>query len=148
METYLIFTDGASRGNPGPASAAFIIKDSAGNLRLKCGNFLGIQTNNYAEYQAVLLALQKSAEVLTPAASCSLKFFLDSNLVVNQLSGKYQIKNPRLTTFAAQIKNLENKFANVEYNYIPRSQNKEADKLANLCLDKADGRTQTNFKSS
>lgn len=133
--TYYVYTDGASRGNPGPASAGFVLIDDAGNIKEKCGKLLGKQTNNYAEYSAVVLALEKTQEILRPVSGVKLIFKMDSELAVKQLKGEYQVKNPTLAEFFQKIKTLEVNFGGVEYIHIPRSQNKEADKLVNQLLD-------------
>lgn len=134
METYFVFTDGASRGNPGRAAAGFILKNAAGKICEKCGKSLGTQTNNFAEYSAVLLALERLPKVID-SSNTKLVFKLDSELAVKQLKGEYKIKNPILLDFFKKIKSLENSFGGVEYNHIPRRLNTEADKLVNQVLD-------------
>lgn len=133
---FKIYTDGGSRGNPGSAASAAVIYDSAGKLRETCGKYLGIATNNVAEYTAVTLALEKLfAELGESAAEASLNFYTDSNLVASQLSGSFRIKNAVLQKIALEIKNLEKKFRQVSYQHVPREQNKEADREVNKILD-------------
>lgn len=135
METYYVYTDGASRGNPGPSAAGFVLKDSAGILREKRGNYLGRQTNNSAEYQAVILALEKIKELIINPKRAALVFNLDSQLVVKQLSGEFKVRNPFLANFVGKIKSLEASYGSVEYTHIPRETNTEADRLVNEILD-------------
>lgn len=135
MEVYNVYADGASRGNPGPAAAGFVLKDSAGILQEKSGNYLGRQTNNSAEYQAVILALEKIKELIINPKRATLAFKLDSELVVKQLGNEFKVRNPLLKNFVEKIKSLETSYGSVEYTHIPREQNKEADKLVNEILD-------------
>lgn len=127
-----IFTDGGARGNPGPAASAFIVYD--GNKELDRGSrFLGSATNNIAEYKAVVLALNWAKERHNVG---SIIFFIDSELVVKQLTGLYKIKNPNLQTLAKEIKSLERELGLVVgYHHIPRTRNKEADAAVNETLD-------------
>lgn len=130
-----IFTDGASRGNPGLSAAGIVIKDANNNILNVSGKFLGIHTNNYAEYTALI----ESLEILESSGIQpeKINFFLDSELVVKQISGKYKIKNKDLIklslNFMKKISSLKIPF---EINYIPRKENVIADKLANEAIDK------------
>ena len=124
---FKIFTDGGSRGNPGPAACAYVVLDGAGNVKEKRGKYLGIATNNEAEYQGVI-------EALTAVADKEIAFFLDSKLVVSQLNGLWKIKEPRLRELLTKIKILETG-KNITYSYVPRSQNYLADLLVNETLD-------------
>lgn len=128
----VIYTDGASRGNPGKASYGFSITDENRKLVYEEGKYLGIQTNNFAEYSAVLAALSYVQENLLEVTQ--INFFMDSLLAAKQLSGKYKIKSPNLIPLIYKIKDLESKFK-VNYSHVPRAQNKVADALANLALD-------------
>lgn len=130
----LIFTDGGARGNPGPAAIGFVIKDSLGNTLTQQGLRIGTATNNEAEYHAVIAGLQKAASLSSPKQT-ALRFFLDSKLVVEQLSGKWKIKEPRLARLAINAKNLEKNFVLVAYKHITRDKNSEADLLLNQALD-------------
>lgn len=129
-----IYTDGASRGNPGKASYGYLIRGSEGEILKKSGEYIGITTNNVAEYTAVLESL-KAAIALKGEDSASIDFYMDSKLVVEQLSGRYKIKNTNLLKIIIQIKNLLNHFDKVEFTHIPRALNFEADELANIALD-------------
>lgn len=130
----VIYTDGASRGNPGPASYGFTIADESGCLLHEEGEYIGVATNNVAEYTAVLQALKKTAEKFS-GNNLQIELFADSKLVAEQLSGRYKIKSPRLKPLIGQIQILALHLGGVIYNHIPRSQNLRADQLANLALD-------------
>lgn len=129
----VIFTDGASRGNPGRASYGFTISDEKGHIIYEEGKYIGITTNNVAEYTAVLEAL-KYLKKKNPK-KLQIELFADSRLVVEQLSGRFKIKNPNLKILFDQIKILEIEIGDVFYKHIPRAQNFRADKLANQALD-------------
>lgn len=129
----IIYTDGASRGNPGPAAYGFTISEGSGKLLQKQGKYIGIKTNNTAEYTAVLEALSWVKENL--GQKVELEVFVDSKLVAEQLSGKWKIKNAGLKPLFYEIKTLEMELGNVFYTYVPREKNTQADKLANLALD-------------
>jgi ribonuclease HI len=128
----LIYIDGASRGNPGMSACACVIKDKKGGIIYKKGKFLGKTTNNYAEFSALKLALQK-AKKLKPS---SVKIYSDSSLLVNQFNGIYKIKNPKLFNLMAEIRMLALKFKSVTIEHISRDLNIEADRLANITLNK------------
>lgn len=129
----IIFTDGASRGNPGHSSYGFTISSDVGKVLHKEGGYLGINTNNFAEYSAVLAALEyvKKNFKLLPA----IDFYMDSKLVVEQLSGRFKIKSLNLKGLISQIRDIEKSLADVSYTHVPREKNKIADSLANLALD-------------
>lgn len=131
-----IFTDGGSRGNPGPAASAFAVFTDE-TLIFKDSKYLGIATNNVAEYNAVILALTYLTTSKDINVFANLDFFLDSELVVNQLRGNYKIKNAELIKLAALIKNLENELntKKITYTFVRRENNTFADKLVNICLD-------------
>lgn len=128
-----IYCDGGARGNPGPAAAAFLAFDKNGKLLEKDGRFIGRATNNVAEYTAVILALEWLIKKINNGNTV---FFLDSELVVNQLTGKFRIKDKKLIELAMCIKQIEKKFpGKIFYKSIPRSKNKTADALVNKTLD-------------
>lgn len=128
----VIYTDGGSRGNPGQSACAFIAEVPGGKI-FKSSKFLGIQTNNYAEYSGVILAI----EWVIKNKYSSITFYLDSELVVKQLNGLYKVKNEDLKILNNRIKRiiLENKL-DVLFKNVPRKKNKTADMLVNLELDK------------
>jgi len=130
-----VFTDGGARGNPGPAAIGFVVKDSHGKVLVKLGKFIGRATNNVAEYQAVIEAL-KWIKANIQYSIFNIQFFLDSKLVVNQLNGRYKIKNIKLKGLIIKIKELEKKIkTQIFYYFIPRSKNHHADFLVNQVLD-------------
>lgn len=132
MPEVIIYTDGGARGNPGPAGAGVVINDSGQSTEVK--KFLGArQTNNFAEYEAVVIALQKLLEM--GAQKRNLDFRLDSQLVVEQLKGNWKIKEPTLREQAAKVRVLLKDFGVVTFTHVPRSENKEADRLVNEAID-------------
>lgn len=134
MKELSIFTDGASRGNPGISSYGYVITSKEDLLIFEEGKYIGIATNNIAEYTAVLEALKKVLE-LSKDHGLEVKLYADSKLVVEQLSGRFKIKSPHLKEFITKIKQLEKNFGKISYHHIPRAQNYKADKLANMALD-------------
>src|SRR3972149_1467201 len=135
MKPIKIFTDGGARGNPGPAAAGAVVEGLAGNLRLICGKYLGVATNNVAEYSAVLLVYETILAKEKVTKTLELNFFTDSLLVAKQLSGDYRIKNPNLARFTEKIKQMEKLFYKVDYQHVPRAENKLADQEVNRILD-------------
>ena len=130
----IIYTDGAARGNPGPASYGFVILDQGGKVIHKEGKYIGHATNNVAEYKAVLEALKHVKSHFGDKVQ-GVEIFADSKLVAEQLSGNYKIKAPHLKPIIGKIKILEFEMGGVIYGHIPRSQNYLADRLANQALD-------------
>ena len=127
-----INTDGGSRGNPGPSAAGIVMVDEKGETVDRFGQLLGDQTNNYAEYMGVVLALERAVEL----EADELDFNLDSELIVKQLNREYKVKNPDLAQLFLKIHNLQSNFKKVTYKHVYREQNKEADKVVNEILDK------------
>ena len=135
-QEFSIYTDGGSRGNPGKAASAAVIYDAAGKMRFICGKYLGVATNNIAEYTAVEIALERlRSELEDEAKNTQLRFFTDSNLVASQLSGKFKVKNPEIAKKVIQIRNQEKNFQIVSYQHIPREKNFAADREVNRILD-------------
>lgn len=134
MKELTIYTDGASRGNPGPASYGFSITDNSGKVLYEEGKTLGITTNNVAEYTAVLEALEYVKDNFS-VKPLVINFFMDSKLVAEQLSGNYKIKSPHLRVLIDKINILKMEVGNATFVHVPRAQNKRADYLANLALD-------------
>ena len=125
-----LFTDGASKGNPGPAGAGWVLINDQEAKAVKECRFLGQATNNEAEYQALILGLQK-------ALSCGIqeiRIMMDSELLVRQLNGLYRVKNPRLAIFFHRVQDLLLKFSKYAILHIPREQNREADRMANEAI--------------
>lgn len=127
----VVYSDGGSRGNPGPSASGFVIFSLSGELLFEGGKYLGITTNNQAEYQAVKFGLEKALELNAQVVS----FRLDSQLVANQLTGVYQIKNRDLWPIHESIKALITKFKKVTFTHVKREFNKDADGMVNKILD-------------
>ena len=129
-----LFTDGASRGNPGPAAAGVVLKDERGKVIAEDHRFLGRMTNNEAEYRALLFGLTKAQALKKDG---ELMVLMDSELVVSQLRGTYKIKAPHLRRLLMEVKIQERAFSKIIYKLIPREKNAHADALANEALDNA-----------
>jgi ribonuclease HI/ADP-ribose pyrophosphatase YjhB (NUDIX family) len=127
----IIYGDGGSRGNPGPSAAGFVVMDARETVIYEGGKYLGITTNNQAEYQAVFLGLERAKEL----GSDIVEFRLDSLLVVNQLNGVYKIKNRDLWPIHASIRDLAKQFDKVTYTHVRREFNRLADGMVNKVLD-------------
>lgn len=130
-EKVVAYSDGGSRGNPGPSASGFVLLDPAGTVIYEGGSFLGITTNNVAEYQAVYLALEKSLEF----GACVVDMRMDSQLVANQMNGIYRVKHPDLAAIHQRIQELSSQFDKVTYTYVAREYNKLADGMVNKILD-------------
>jgi len=131
MNKIIIYTDGGARNNPGPAAIGAIIGEK------EYSKFLGSATNNEAEYQAVVFALKKIKQLIGKEKSekTEVEIRSDSELLVNQLNGKYKIKEKDLIPFFIEIWNLKQDFGSVKFLQIPREENKKADWLVNRELD-------------
>lgn len=130
----VIYTDGGARGNPGPAGAGFVIYADSSAIEGK--KFLGEkQTNNWAEYEAVALALEKAHTLGLTGRDLTVR--MDSKLVVEQISGNWKIKELTLKPQAAKVHALLKEFTSWRFEYVPREQNNEADRLVNEALDEA-----------
>ena len=140
MEKIIVYTDGASRGNPGPASIGVAIYDAKGKILKEYSKAIGKATNNVAEYQAVIFGLKKIKALVGKAKikNYSLEIRADSQLLVSQMSGKYKIKDFNIQKLFFEIWNSKIDFGNVEFKHIPREKNKLADKLANQALDEVE----------
>jgi ribonuclease HI len=144
-----IYIDGASRGNPGPAGVGAVIRFGHKVYRYK--KYLGKTTNNRAEYQALILALDKAREILrgvyplngraqnhnTRLEIDKIICYSDSQLLVRQLRREYKVKDKELGKLFVQAWNLSQNLPSVEYHHIPREKNKDADKLANKAIDES-----------
>lgn len=136
VEDLLIYTDGGSRGNPGLAACSFVAIYN-GKILIKKSKFLNTATNNIAEYNAVILALEWILENRNIFQNKRVLFNLDSELVVRQLNGVYKIKNEELITLSLQIRKLLKEIGReIFFRHIPREENKIADALVNEELDK------------
>ncbi len=126
-----IFTDGAARGNPGPAAIGVVIKDDKGSLVASISRCLGVTTNNQAEYRAIIAALEKAVSLGAKQVSlCS-----DSELVVKQINGLYKIKHAALRPLYTEVVKLTGSLESFNIAHIPREKNTAADALANKALD-------------
>ncbi len=140
MEQIIIYSDGGARGNPGPAGVgvAIEIRNPKSEIRKskKISKYIGEATNNQAEYKAVIEALSWVTENYREK-EIEIKCFLDSELIVEQLNQRYKIKNEGLKPLFWQVRELVLKLGGkISFEYIPREKNKEADRLANLAMDR------------
>lgn len=126
-----IFTDGGSRGNPGPSASGFVVMDMEDNILVEHGVYLGVTTNNVAEYTALKLALEECRKMGVK----QIHAYLDSLLVVNQMKGIFKIKNRDLWPIHDAIKKLAATFEEISFDHVPREFNKLADAEVNKALD-------------
>ena len=134
MSVWKIFTDGGSRSNPGAAALGVWIVDETNQPVYSLGEYLGIKTNNEAEYEAFIRSAEWVVQQTNPPHS--LEWYLDSQLVVQQLNKNWKIKEPRLQELAKQAwHQLSSLKIPVKISYVPREQNQEADALVNQALD-------------
>ena len=130
-EGIIIYSDGGSRGNPGPSAAGYVVFDSKKRLIYEGGAYLGITTNNLAEYHGVHLGLEKAREL----GFKYVEFRLDSLLVVNQLNGVYVIRNRELWPIHERIRDMLSNFDKVTFHHVKREFNQQADSMVNKILD-------------
>lgn len=131
VDNLIIHSDGAARGNPGPAAIGVTIKDGTGRLVVPISRRIGITTNNQAEYQAIVAALEKAVSL----GARYVELYTDSELVVKQINGRYKVKNAVLRSLYQKVIQLIGSLEGFKIAYIPREQNAEADNLANRALD-------------
>jgi ribonuclease HI len=128
----LIYTDGAARGNPGPAGAGAILRDAAdGTVLAEVAEPLGHATNNVAEWTAVLLALEEARRL----GATHVDLRMDSELVARQISGVYRVKHPDLKPLHAAVMELLRSLSGYTVGHVPRELNKDADRLSNVAID-------------
>ena len=127
----IVWTDGAARGNPGPAGIGVQVTDTEGNVLAEIAEGLGVATNNVAEYTAAIRGLERAAEL--HAQDVLLRS--DSRLIVEQLAGRFKVRNPKLQELHAQARMLAAGLPRVRYEHVPRERNTEADRLANAGVD-------------
>jgi len=145
MKNVIVYTDGGSRGNPGKAAIGVVFCNEKGEIIKKFGEYLGDNlTNNDAEYQAVIFALKKFKAVFGKkiAEVSDVEIRSDSELLVNQMQGKYKLENEKIQKFFIEIWNLKIDFQSVRFKAIPREKNREADALVNEALD-GESKSQT-----
>ena len=127
----IIYTDGGARGNPGPAAIGVVVGEK------KYGETIGETTNNVAEYKAVIFALKKAKALLgkNKTKETEILVNLDSELILKQINGEYKVLDADMQPLFIEVWNLKQDFKKVEFNHIPREQNKEADRMVNKALD-------------
>ena len=137
MKKITIFTDGGSRGNPGPSAIGIVFCNEKGEAFKKYSEYLGGTTNNEAEYLAVIFALKKFKALFGKkiAEGAEIEVKSDSELLVRQLNGGYKILEEKIGKLFLEIWNLRIDFKKIKFALIPREKNKEADRLVNECLD-------------
>ena len=141
MSKYIIHTDGGSRGNPGPAAIGVVIEgDSIG--KKDYGEYIGVTTNNEAEYQAVIFALKKLKQLVgnSGADKSSVVFYMDSELLVKQFNYEYKVKEENIQKLFLEVHNLRLDFAKIEFKHVLRGKNTVADALVNQVLDREDSK--------
>lgn len=141
-EKLIINTDGGSRGNPGPAALGVVFSNGQGHIMKRYGKSLGVKTNNEAEYEAVLFALQKARSLYgrEKLKSLDVEVRMDSELIIRQLSGEYKVEEERLWPYFMKLWNTRLDFGTLTFLHIPREQNREADRMVNEALDREQGR--------
>lgn len=132
---WVVYTDGASRGNPGPASVGAVVYDDAGREVHTVSRRIGRATNNEAEYRAAIAGLEAAFAL----GVRDVELRMDSELVVRQLDSRYKVRNPSLRRLFGRIKDLQWRFASFEVHHVRREENRRADQLANEALDRAQG---------
>ena len=131
LKKVIIHTDGLSRGNPGLAAIGATVKDEQGALLASVSQRIGHATNNQAEYRALIAALQQALKL----GDAEVQVYMDSELVVRQVTGRYRVKNPGLKPLYEEVKTLQSRFTVFRINHVPRTRNTEADGLANAAAD-------------
>ena len=126
-----IYSDGGARGNPGPAAAGVVVKNENGKIVAGFGKYLGEQTNNHAEYMALILGLKKAQELGATEVDC----IMDSELVTKQMKREYKVREPNLQKLFIEAYNASANFKKVNYKHVLRENNKEADRFVNDTLD-------------
>lgn len=135
----IVYADGGSRGNPGPAGVGVVVCNADGQKIKEYGNVLEeVSTNNEAEYEAVILALKKLKQLFgkEKTKNLAVEFRLDSELITSQLNGEYKVNEERMQLLFMKVWNLKFDFGQLSFKAIPREQNKRADQLVNEALDK------------
>jgi ribonuclease HI len=135
-DSIVAYIDGGSRGNPGPAGYGVAINDAAGRRIAELSDYLGVQTNNFAEYSGLLAALEYAVK----HGHKALKVVSDSELLVKQMRGEYKVRNETLQQMAQEARGLIRKLESFQIRHVLRAQNREADGLANQAMDSGTGR--------
>lgn len=135
-EGVVIYTDGGSRGNPGPAGAGAAIFNN-GREVASVSEFLGTRTNNWAEYEALILALETARKVVPAIEGKTVSVRMDSELIVKQMKGEYRVKDEELKKQHARVKSvLTEHYGSVSFAHVRREKNERADELANEAMDR------------
>ena len=132
-----LFTDGAARGNPGHAGAGALLLEADGTELQRVSGYLGLCTNNVAEYRALIIGLKEALRL----GKGPLALFMDSELVVRQLAGQYKVRNEQLLPLYEEARQVLAQFAAWQVRHVPRAKNAEADRLANAGIDQHLGKT-------
>jgi ribonuclease HI len=132
----IVYSDGGSRGNPGNSAIAFKILTEKDKLLKKHNEYIGIRTNNQAEYEALISALEYASTLTDQKVTCC----LDSELIVKQLNGEYKVRNSELKILRLKVHKLEQKFRRTTFKHVPRTDMhiQEVDSLVNQALDEAE----------
>lgn len=141
VEMVKIYADGGSRGNPGPSASGYVLLDTNGTVLVDKGVYLGITTNNQAEYQALKFALEEAQKMHVHRVDV----YMDSLLVINQMKGIFKVKNRDLWPIHDAIKRLASSFEHISFTQVPRELNKLADNAVNRALDEAQGKSSKNM---
>ena len=131
MKHIIIRTDGGARGNPGPAGIGVVLEDAHGKVLEEHAKFLGVKTNNQAEYEAAILGLERAKHLEADSA----EVVADSELLVKQANGEYRVKHENLKPLYARMLALVNQIGHVKFRHVKRHENKHADSLANRAMD-------------
>jgi len=131
-QTWVTYSDGASRGNPGRAAMGAVVIDPSGKVRHEVSESLGVTTNNVAEYRGLIAALEAALAL----GARRVEARLDSELLVRQAIGRYRVRSPGLIPLHNRVLALRSRFDEVVFRHVPRAQNKHADALANQALDR------------
>ncbi len=135
-----VYADGGSRGNPGVAGAGAIAKDSHEKTLATVSAYLGVRTNNFAEYEAIILMCEMLIKILSKQerGGAVINIHMDSELVVKQMKGIYRVKNPVLRIQYSRLTTLISSFGKVSFTHVPRTKNKIADRLANEAMNRGE----------
>ncbi len=131
FERLRVYSDGAARGNPGISGAGAVLVKPSGQVVDRLGKFLGVQTNNYAEYMGLLIGLRRARDL----GVREIEVFADSELMIRQLGGRYQVKSATLRPLYEEAVKLLNDFSRVKLVHVPREMNKAADEMSNRAID-------------
>lgn len=138
---FTISADGGARGNPGPAALGYVIRDSEGKIVKASGEAIGETTNNVAEYRAVVAAFKKLKSLIgaSRARETEVEVRMDSELVTRHMNRQYKIRDAKLVPLFIELWNATQDYGAVSFRHVPRNENREADRLVNEALDRAQG---------